>query len=401
MKIKRFTATDFRNIESCDLEFDDGVNLLIGNNAQGKTNVIEGIYLFSRGRSFRCSDDRDMIRFGAEGFRIGIEFECDEDVRKRHTEEYIPNEKDKKYILNSGSLGSDKKRESLEYACFGRERPQRQRKKNGYKISRIGEMISSFRSVLFYPDDLGLIKEGPESRRSFLNIATSQCFPTYLDDYTRYKSALDNRNRLLKVASKGMHVDEGELRAWSSSMAEYASYVYCRRVEYVGLIREHVRRLGLGFSDGREEITLSYGGGIENDGTDRESVRAEYEHILTKNIEKEKIVGSSLYGPHRDDLLVYINGVAARSFASQGQQRSAVLSMKLAEGEVIREIYGEYPVFLFDDVLSELDERRRSYVIGGMENRQVIVSCCENDELVRSADGVIRVEGGRYVSTHR
>lgn len=384
MKIKRFTATDFRNIESCDLEFDDGVNLLIGNNAQGKTNVIEGIYMFSRGRSFRCSDDRDMIRFGTDGFRIGIEFESEE---KSNIEE---NKKER-----------SKKRDTLEYACFGRERAQRQRKKNGYKISRISEMISSFRSVLFYPDDLGLIKDGPESRRSFLNIATSQCFPAYLDDYTRYKSALDNRNRLLKAASKGMYVDECELRAWSSSMAEYASYVYCRRVEYVKMLREHVRRLGLGFSDGREEIYLSYGGGIESNAADRESVRSEYEYILSKNIEKEKTVGSSLYGPHRDDLMIEINGVAARTFASQGQQRSAVLSMKLAEGEVIKEVYGEYPVFLFDDVLSELDERRRGFVIGGMENRQVIVSCCENDELVRSADGIIRVEGGRYVSSHR
>lgn len=368
MKIKRFTAQNFRNIESCDIEFDDGVNLFIGNNAQGKTNVIEGIYLFSRGKSFRSSDDRDMIRFDTDGFRVSLDYE----------------DKD-----GDGSL---------EYACFGR---QRLRKKNGYKLTKVSEMISSFRSVLFYPDNLELVKDGPDERRAFLNVAVAQCFPTYLDDYTRYKEALENRNKLLKMASKGFFVDDGELRAWSISMAEYASYIYCKRIEYVKLLKSHTERIGLLLSDGKEKIDLEYKGGIDSFITEREEVRDAYEDIFTRNVENEKIVGSSLYGPHRDDLIININGRAARAFASQGQQRSVVLSMKLAEGEVIKEIYGEYPVFLFDDVLSELDEKRRSFVIEGMENRQVIVSCCENDELMKNAARIIHVRGGKYVSSHR
>ncbi len=368
MKIKRFTAQNFRNIEDCDIEFDDGVNLLIGNNAQGKTNVIEGIYLFSRGRSFRSSDDRDMIRFDTEGFRVGLEYE-------------------------------DKNGDgSLEYACFGR---QRLRRKNGYKITRVSEMISSFRSVLFYPDNLELVKDGPDERRAFLNVAVAQCFPTYLDDYTRYKESLENRNKLLKMASKGMPVDDEEICAWSLSMAEYASYIYLKRVEYTELLKGHTQRIGLLLSDGREIIDLEYKGGIDSSLKKREDIREAYAEMLTKNLANEKIVGSTLYGPHRDDLTININGRAARSFASQGQQRSVVLSMKLAEGDVLNEIYGDYPVFLFDDVLSELDERRRSFVIEGMEGRQVIVSCCENDELARNARRIISVEGGRYVSSHR
>ena len=147
MRIKRFRAENFRNIEGCDIEFNSGVNLLYGNNAQGKTNAIEGIYVCARGKSFRASEDKELIRFGAEGFRIFIEYE------------------DKSGI------------NTLEYALFGRER---RRKKNGYKIDKIRDMIGSFKAVLFYPDDLGLIKDSPDKRRDFLNIAISQCYNSYI-----------------------------------------------------------------------------------------------------------------------------------------------------------------------------------------------------------------------------
>ena len=163
MNLKRFYADNFRNIKSCDICFTNGVNLLYGMNAQGKTNVVEGIYTFSRGRSFRTSEEGDMIKFGEEGFRIGIDFES--------------------------RLGD----ESLEYALYKKER---QRKKNGYKISRISEMTESFRAVLFSPDDLDLVKDGPEMRRAFLNIAASNCFPSYISDYSRFKKALENRAKM-------------------------------------------------------------------------------------------------------------------------------------------------------------------------------------------------------------
>lgn len=368
MKIKRFKAENFRNIENCDISFCDGVNLLYGKNAQGKTNAIEGIYMFSRGRSFRASDDRDMIRFGAEGFRIYIEYENGDDVG------------------------------SLEYACFGRERL---RKRNGYKISKVGEMIGDFKSVLFYPDNLELVKAGPEERRSFLNIAASQCYPSYISDYSRFKSALENRNSLLKMASKAYYVDEAELLSWSESMADYSSYIYMYRTEYIKKLEVYVKKIGLELSDGKEEITLSYKSDIEEGLSDREEVKRRYYDILTSNIEKERIVGNSLYGPHRDELLISINGKAARNFASQGQQRSIVLALKLAEGEVIKELFGEYPVFLFDDVLSELDSKRREYVICGMRDKQVIITSCEEGEFSGLQNSVIEVCGGLYVSSHR
>ena len=365
MIIKRLTAENFRNIESCDIEFGRGVNLLHGKNAQGKTNAVEAIYLFSRGRSFRAREDKDLVRFGTEGFRLRIEYE----------------DKD-----GDGSL---------EYALFGRER---RRRKNGYKVSKVTEMLGSFKAVLFYPDDLGLVKDGPEERRGFMNVAAAQCFPAYMKHYSDYKLALENRNAILKLAAKGIYFDEREFISWSESMAEYASYIYMARAEYVKRLEVHAKGVLADISSGEEELSLSYKSDIA-DGTkltDRLAVRDEYVRIFTENSEKERLAGVSLYGVHRDDLEIFINGKSARLFASQGQQRSIVLALKLAEGEVTREMCGEYPVFLFDDVLSELDETRRKYVLDGVGERQIIITSCEPDECYGYTECEINVEKGSF-----
>ena len=367
MIIKRFCAESFRNIEKCNIEFSPGVNLIHGKNAEGKTNAIEGLYIFSRGKSFRAREDKELVSFGKDGFHISIEYQ------------------DK-----NGN-------ESLEYSLFGRER---RRKKNGYRISKVTDMIGNFRTVLFFPDDLGLVKMGPDERRSFLNVAISQCYPSYLKFYSDYKSALDNRNSILKNASKGLYYDRRELEAWSFMMAEYASDIYLFRKNYVKKLEYCAKSVMNDISLGKEEISLSYKCDIE-DSSDKEEVKSLYREKLTSNLEREKNVGQSLYGVHRDDLEIIINGKAARYFASQGQQRSAVLSLKLAEGEVSREICGEYPVFLFDDVLSELDEDRRKYILNGNGERQIIITSCESDEMIKYASNVIEVRGGSYVSSYR
>lgn len=381
MKIKRFSAENFRNIKECDISFADGVNLLVGMNAEGKTNAVEGIYMFSRGKSHRATDDRDMIRFGEAGFRISIEYETRE--------------------------GDS----TLSYACFGRERA---RWKNGYKVAKLSEMIGSFKSVLFYPDNLEIVKGGPDERRQFLNVAIAQVWPEYLGYYTKFKEALDARNRLLKMAKDGLTSD-GEIAAWSESLAEYASYIYVMRIEYLKMLSRHAARI-LGELSGGETLTLEYKGDINPllcqrgetttaimpiaTDLDRELVRDSYYAKFTAEIPREIAVGSSLWGPQRDDILISLGNAPARGFASQGQCRSIVLALKLGEGEVIREIFGEYPVFLFDDVLSELDEKRRRYIIEGMESRQIIITSCERDEIQAFADRIIEVKGGTYVPTH-
>ncbi len=364
MIIKRFKAENFRNIEKCDIEFSEGVNLLLGSNAQGKTNSVEGINIFAQGKSFRGSEDRELVSFGKEGFHIKIEYEDKSGVN------------------------------TLEYSLFGKERL---RKKNSYKIENLREMIGSFRSVIFYPDNISLVKDGPEYRRAFLNNAISQCNPEYIKYYASYKKAMENRNCLLKFASKGIFVDEGELYSWSESMAEYASYIFIYRKKYIEKIKKYAPLIMSEISDGKEELSIEYVSDIKTELSEREIVRDEYLNILTSSIEREKLLGSGLFGPHRDDIEIKINGKSARSFASQGQKRSCVLSLKLAEGEVSREIFGEYPVFLFDDVLSELDEKRKGYIFKSKEKRQIIITSCDEDIENIKADRVIRVSGGKYV----
>ena len=368
MIIKNFSATGFRNIEKCDVTFTPGLNLLHGKNAQGKTNALEGIYIFSRGKSFRAREDGELVGFGKEGFHIRIDYE-------------------------------DKTGEgSLEYSLFGKER---QRKRNGYKLKGVSEMLGSFRSVLFYPDNLEIVKGGPEERRSFLNVAISQCYPSYLKCYSDYKKALENRNCLFKFLAKGLYVDKTEIDSWSYSMADYASYVYLMRAEYIKRLAPHAEKILSEISGGGEKIQLVYDSDIEEEKADREAVREEYFKLLSENRDRECAAGVSLFGPHRDDLKIKISGLDSRLYASQGQQRSVVLALKLAEGEVIREMTGEYPVYLFDDVLSELDQRRREYVLSALGDRQIIITSCESEEYERYGANIIEVSGGKYVSAHR
>ena len=363
MRLRKFYADNFRNIENARIDFSQGVNLFRGDNAQGKTNALEGIYLFARGKSFRAREDKELVRFGEDGFRIFIEYETNDGIQ------------------------------TLEYASFGR---QRRRKKNGYNISGLREMLGSFKAVLFFPDDLSLVKDSPEERRAFLNVAIGQCYSSYIGIYSDFKNALENRNRLLKNASRGLYTDEREIFAWSESMAEYAAHIYLFRKKYISDIEKYAKRIMLDISLEKEELSLSYKSDISEDLSDKEEIKRAYIEVLTSEIEREKAVGVSLFGPQRDDMEIMLSGISARSFASQGQQRSIVLALKLAEGEVNKSISGEYPVFLFDDVLSELDESRRRYVLSGKGERQIIISSCETDTEIFSADRIYEVSSGKY-----
>ena len=363
MKLKRFYAKDFRNIEEVDITFHEGVNLLFGSNAQGKTNAIEGIYLFARGKSFRKAKESELIRFGCEGFRAEITFET--------------------------SLGE----ETLSYAVYGSER---KRMKNGYKIDRISDMIGSFRAVLFTPDHLGLVKDGPEERRAFLDVAICQCKPYYLSAYTNYKRALEQRNCLLRMMGKGMPVDINEVYAWSRSLAEYAAPIYLERRDYIQRLEKHARVTMREISDEKESLTLRYKSDIDYDGDELQEIKKAYYDLFVSDIPREAQNMGTLFGIGRDDMEILINGRRARAFASQGQQRSVVLALKLAEGEACLELSGEYPVFLFDDVLSELDERRRAYLLSKRKDRQIVITSCEKKEIADFSESLICVKEGSF-----
>ena len=367
MRILTLKAENFRNIGKCTLHFSEGVNLLYGENAQGKTNALEAIYLFARGKSFRTSDERELIRFGAEGMSASILYE-----------------------------DADGEQE-IEYAVFGRER---RRVRNGVKLGKVTEMIGHFRAVLFTPGDLCMVQDGPDARRAFLNVAISQCYPSYIKTYARYKALLDQRNALLRSSKQGKEVDMGELFAFSDEMAEVAALLRETRTEYVRELDRFARPFLFDLSDGKEKMTVQYESDVPEAISDRKEAEAEYRRIFTSALEREMAVGTSLYGIQRDDLDIRIGGISARNFGSQGQQRSIVLALKLAEGEVSRAISGDYPVFLFDDVMSELDEKRRSYLLTAAKDRQIILTSCELQEgLFRTIFGDLRVflvSGGEY-----
>ena len=363
MELKYFKALNYRNITQCNIPFSPGVNLLLGENAQGKTNVTEGIYLFSRGKSHRGASDKEMTRFGEDGFTVEIGY--------------------------AGDTGEH----TLSYTYY---KGERRRMRDGIRLERVTEMLGNFRSVLFCPDHLTLVKGGPEERRRFLDVGISGAHDAYIKYYSSYKNALEQRNALLKRASRGDAVDREELFAWSHYLAEYASYIYMYRKEYC----ESIAKYALPYlRDIREEeLSLRYLSDIseEYQPKGRDEVVSLYDEIFTSSLQRECAFGSTLFGPMRDDISVYLSGKEARYFASQGQQRSIVLALKHAEGEVCREITGERPVYLFDDVLSELDEGRQRYLLETDTSRQVIITSCTTPKGLPSGANVIEVSKGEY-----
>lgn len=365
MILRQFTAENYRNIERAELSFLPGVNLLFGNNAQGKTNVLEGIYTFARGKSFRSSSDAEQVRFGERGFRIGIDFE------------------------------SEGRRRSLGYRYYD---GQRRRERNGAPVS-LHEMIGQFRAVLFFPEHLSLAKGGPAERRLFLNIAISQLDPLYMSALSRYQKNLENRNAILREAQKTDYLDIASCFAFSDGMAKEATVIHMRRRAYIDRLSFYARAHARVMSGEREALGLSYISEVSGESEDE--VYRGYVELFHANWRREMAAGTTLYGPHRDDLDITLGDKSLRSFGSQGQQRSAVLSLKLAEGDVARESSGEYPVFLFDDVLSELDEDRRGYILSDMGEKQMIMTACERGGIDPYLSNVIYTEGGRYDSAHR
>ncbi len=366
MLLSSFEAENYRNIEKACLTFSPGVNLLWGENAQGKTNLLEGIYTFARGRSFRGASDADQVKFGTAGFALTLAYR---DTARDNT---------------------------LAYRYIGGER---RRYHNGAAVP-LSEMMGRFRAVLFYPGHLNLVKGGPGERRLFLNIAISQLNRLYLAAVSRYEKLLSERNAVLKMAARGGYLDYDLLAAYSDGMARAAATISVEREKYVAHLEREAAPLLSDLSGGREEMKLSYRGDVCGVGDIEEAYRR-YVRVFSEQIEREAAAGCTLFGPGRDDVEIEINGKSARLFASQGQQRSIVLAAKMAEGEVAYRAGGEYPVFLFDDVLSELDEGRRKWLLSGAGPRQIILTSCERGTLGGIAAHEIYVEGGSYDLTHR
>ncbi len=355
MVCKKIKFKDFRNIESADIEFCKGVNIFYGNNAEGKTNALEGIYLFAHGKSFRTSSDRDLINFSKDVSSVKMNFE--DSVR--------PHEMEIKLVR-----GSRKN-------CY----------KNGVNIKKLSDFVGYFRAVLFCPEHLSVIKDGPAERRYFLDGAICQLKPIYLASLQKYNNILNQRNMLIKNYEEDKESFNRTIELWSAYLAREAALISRERYEYVKILDGHVNEFFNDMTNGRESTHLEYNKVLGEE---------EYLKKLTQNLDKEIQAGTTLYGIHKDDIDISLNGREARNFCSQGQQRCLALAMKLGEGEISRQITGEYPVFLFDDIFSELDSKRKEYVTNGIKKCQVIITSCEKNGLQNVAGNVIEVNQGKY-----
>lgn len=375
MKCQSITFNSFRNIESETCRFCDGVNVLWGKNAQGKSNILEGIYFFARGRSFRGAKEKEMILFKKEMAELSLDFIKDTDKYPVTLTARIPAEGRKALFRNGAKLQSSK------------------------------EMIGNFRAVLFCPAHLSLVGGGPALRRNFMDIALSQLYSSYLDSLSCYNRAMAQRNALIKkVQSMGGRnpYDTAIWETYAEQMAHHGARVFEKRLEYMSCLSEEIEKLFFEMTEGAEAPSVSYRSSVLGDGEEdiREMGKAKLFSALTENIDREINFGSTLYGVHKDDIAVKLNGKDAKTYASQGQQRSLALSMKLAEGELSKKIGGEYPVFLLDDVLSELDAHRRKFVLQSLRDRQLIVTSCEPD-IFRSMDTgarLLHTENGKIIN---
>ncbi len=355
----------FRNIEGAQVRFEKGVNVLCGENAQGKTNLLEAIYFAAIGRSFRSLHAKEAIGFGRESASISLDFEAGGRMQ------------------NITICLHQSKIRSVE--------------KNHVRVGKMSELVGSFRAVLFCPDQLSLIKGGPAERRQFLDIAISALEPAYLAALQRYAHLLKQRNALIRDAQKDRKLFDSTVDLWSAQLAREGAYIARSRARYVKKATPHVAHCFAEMTGERETPTLLYLGPDKGETPDYEDLATTEKMLyrrLCENHEREIGAGATLFGIHKDDLEVELNQKSARSFASQGQQRSLALALKLAEGELCREDCGEYPVFLFDDVLSELDGARREYLLHRIRGKQVILTTCET--VSERPDRLIRVQNGQF-----
>ena len=370
MICKEIEFNSFRNIENEKIVFSDGINVIYGENAQGKTNILEGIYLFARGKSFRAFKDRELVKFDSSIAYVKLWYSKKDDDNELGVE--IPKSSNKRFY------------------------------RNRVKVAKTSEMIGEFRAVLFCPSHLGIIKESPSIRRKFLDIAISQLKPIYVKMLTKYNNVLEQRNAILKMTPEERASYIGVFDVYSSELATLSADIALTRIEYVKKLDKYVKAYFEEMTEGKEIPKITYETDAEeSDFESREELSKKYLKLLTENVEREQKYGATLFGIHKDDLKIELNSKDSRFYSSQGQQRSLALAMKLAEGEISKEMSGEYPVLLLDDVLSELDEARRKFILSKIKNRQVIITTCENTAFNEVENiNFIYIKDGRFDASY-
>ncbi|EHL78689.1 DNA replication/repair protein RecF [Bacillus smithii] len=348
MYMKELILENFRNYESLQLTFENKVNVILGENAQGKTNVLEAIYVLAMAKSHRTSNDKDLIRWDEEYAKI------EGRVEKRHTS--IPLE------LTISKKG-------------------KKAKSNHIEQQRLSQYVGNLNVVMFAPEDLHLVKGSPQVRRRFIDMEIGQISPVYLHDISQYQKVLQQRNHYLKQLQANKQHDKTMLEVLNEQLITLAVKIVQKRFEFIRLLEEWAQPIHSGISRGLEKLKIDYRPSIDVLEDDDWSKMVEvFEEKISSQKEREIERGVTLIGPHRDELVFMVNGKNVHTFGSQGQQRTTALSVKLAEIELICSEIGEYPVLLLDDVLSELDDFRQSHLLNTIREKvQTFVTTTSTD----------------------
>lgn len=359
MIIKSIKLENLRNYENLELSFEKGTNILYGDNAQGKTNVLEAVYLSATTKSHKGSKDKEIIRFGQD--EAHIRTNLDKEGMEYRVDMHLKKSKSKGIAVN------------------------------GQHLKKAAQLLGLLNVVFFSPEDLSIIKNGPSERRRFVDMELCQIDKYYLYNLNQYNKIVNQRNKLLKDFYHNTDIYE-TLHVWDMQLVTYGKQIIERRKEFVDQLNEIIYGIHKNLSGGREELVIVYE-------PDTEAENFEYE--LQKFREKDIKYKMTSVGPHRDDFSFVVNGVDIRKYGSQGQQRTAALSLKLSEIELVKKVTGDNPVLLLDDVLSELDSNRQNYLLNNIGNIQTIITCTGLDEFINnrfSIDKIFKVTNGRIES---
>ena len=339
MYIKEIILSDFRNYNQLKLEFHQKVNILLGKNAQGKTNLLEAIYMTSMGKSFRTNKENEMIRFGKDFAKIqihGVKESADTDVE---------------LILRKDSKKSAKV--------------------DGIRIKKASQLLDNIYMVIFSPEDLKIVKDEPDKRRKFIDRELCQLRPRYYDHLSSYKKILMQRNSYLKEE----RIDPSVLDIWDIQLARYGASLMKMREEFIRKINVISRNIHNSITNGKEKLEIIYNPNIKSENV--ENLEEEFYQKIKKAFDHDMRQRTTTRGPHKDDLEFYVNEINVRNFGSQGQQRTAALSLKLAELSLIREETGEDGILLLDDVMSELDLERQEFLVKTLSSVQLFITTTE------------------------
>lgn len=376
MQITKLSVDGFKNLKRVEIYPHEKLNIFCGQNAQGKTNLIEAIWLCSGVKSFRNTKDRGMIDINGEVMNIELSFKNnfrEQDIKYAMAKPYV---KDKNVFLN------------------------------GVKLKSPSKLFGNLNCVIFTPEDLEVSKGSPDNRRQFLDLSVSQIKNSYNQVVTKYENLIDQRNTLLKNINYGKSKRE-ELEVWDIQLAQLGAYISLLRYNYTKKLNAFASKLYDEISEGREKLEMFYSSTIFDNLDGRTDFAGdlanEYFERLKKNIDDDLRTGFTQKGVHRDDLISKINGLNSRDFASQGQHRSIALILKLSQAYILAEEIDDFPCILLDDVLSELDLSRQKFVISKIHNMQVFITCCDKNIPFDSKmhGKLFNIEKGRIVQENK